>query len=615
MERTGWLGQVFYNLSNFSLWRRENECPPESPAVEKISEASKKVFAEASMPEQIKKSNLTASFEYFEHSIKSWQKVLIDREQKIEKMLQILGENEVSTDLLKWFFTKLPKGGDLHMHMEGSFPPKTLRHLAIKYNLYYDRSEKMFFPGEVKKKNCVYSKNMSSEEWEEIFNLISIRDISKGSKQANKKFFIAFRLIGSILDNVPIPEQVRIMKKNARRQNIGYDEIMGELAKTPKPAGFENIFPKEINDENLEKAFNHLMQSGYIDQYIEESTALLNACEQDVFEMEFDFDQLLEYFEYLEKQFLLWLEEGPESNQEINFDFPVQIGYNLEVMRNRPNGDFFASAAAAMAVAQNDPRVFGFTVDGPQHEAIASDNFLAQMKIIEWLKKRYPDVNITYHALEVNERLSTMEEMQEELWNIFKYVDPKRVGHVTALSESRNPPGLLKHLKANHIGVEVCLSSVQVTTGVKPKKNPIFLILQSEIPVTLNSDDEGLTFSNLSREFLKAYKCGISYKDITIMIRSSLHYSFLPGESIYTKNWLEEAHKFGVRRGDIFNDLFQEMHDPKWKPSKEAIEFLRASRKAQVQFIHEKQVVKFEEWAIEHFKKSLIECKHLPFEF
>lgn len=612
MERTGWLGQVFYNLSNFSLWRRENECPPESPAVEKISEASKKVFAEASMLEQIKqKSNLTASFEYFEHSIKSWQKVLIDREQKIEKMLQMLGANEVTTDLLKWFFAELPKGGDLHMHMEGSFPPKTLRHLAIKYDLYYDRSEKMFFPGGTKKSNCVYAKDMPSEEWEEIFNLMSIRDISKGSKQANKKFFAAFRLIGSILDNVPIPEQVRIMKKNAQRQNIGYNEIMGELAKTPKPVGFEDIFPKEINDENLEKAFNHLKQSGYIDQYIEESTALLNACDQDVFEMEFDFEKLLSD---LEKLFLC-LEEGSESNLESNIDFPVQIGYNLEVMRNRSNGDFFASAAAAMALAQKDPRVFGFTVDGPQHEVIACDNFLAQMKIIEWLKKKFPDVPLTIHACEVNPELSTMEEMQEELWNIFKYVDPKRVGHVTALSESRDPPGLLKHMKANHIGVEVCISSVKVTTGKTARKNPIFLILQSEIPVTLNSDDEGLTFSNLSREFLKAYKCGISYKDITIMIRSSLHYSFLPGESILKRDWLEGAHKFGVRRGNIFNDLFQEMHNPKWRPSREAVEFLKSSRKAQVQFIHEKQLVKFEEWAVERFKKSLIECKHLPFEF
>ena len=59
-------------------------------------------------------------------------------------------------------------------------------------------------------------------------------------------------------------------------------------------------------------------------------------------------------------------------------------------------------------------------------------------------------------------------------------------------------------------------------------------VLLAAVPVALATDDEGVSRSNMTDEFVRAaedYK--LSYRQLKNMVRNSLHLSFLPGASLW----------------------------------------------------------------------------------
>lgn len=54
------------------------------------------------------------------------------------------------------------------------------------------------------------------------------------------------------------------------------------------------------------------------------------------------------------------------------------------------------------------------------------------------------------------------------------------------------------------------------------------------VPLTLASDDEGISRIDLSHEYLlAATRYGLGYKDLKRLARNSLEYSFAPGNSLW----------------------------------------------------------------------------------
>ena len=64
--------------------------------------------------------------------------------------------------------------------------------------------------------------------------------------------------------------------------------------------------------------------------------------------------------------------------------------------------------------------------------------------------------------------------------------------------------------------------------------------MQYGVPVALATDDEGVSRSEISREFLKAAEDqGLGYLQLKTMARNSLQYAFIAGSSLWS-----DAHKF-----------------------------------------------------------------------
>ena len=92
----------------------------------------------------------------------------------------------------------------------------------------------------------------------------------------------------------------------------------------------------------------------------------------------------------------------------------------------------------------------------------------------------------------------------------------------------------LKELAAKHVMVEINLTSNDVILGVGGKDHPLLIYRKFHVPVSLNTDDEGVSRINMTHEFVRAAETyALSYADLKEMVRTGLEHDFLPGASLW----------------------------------------------------------------------------------
>lgn len=131
--------------------------------------------------------------------------------------------------------------------------------------------------------------------------------------------------------------------------------------------------------------------------------------------------------------------------------------------------------------------------------------------------------------------------------------------------------------------VEICLSSNDVILGVRGNDHPLPMYLEAGVPVTLATDDEGLSRIDLTHEYLRAaLTYDLGYRDLKTMARNSLEYSFLPGASLWRQG------SFEVTEACAGDSVGTE------NPSSACTEFLATSERAREQWRLEAEFVAFE---------------------
>jgi adenosine deaminase len=97
-----------------------------------------------------------------------------------------------------------------------------------------------------------------------------------------------------------------------------------------------------------------------------------------------------------------------------------------------------------------------------------------------------------------------------------------------------DPWGLLKEMAARHVLVEINLTSNDQILGVSGNRHPFETYRRFGVPLTLSTDDEGVSRGDLTHEYLRAtLTYHLSYGDLKTLARNSLEYAFLPGESLW----------------------------------------------------------------------------------
>jgi adenosine deaminase len=133
--------------------------------------------------------------------------------------------------------------------------------------------------------------------------------------------------------------------------------------------------------------------------------------------------------------------------------------------------------------------------------------------------------------------------------------------------------------------VEICLTSNDLILGVEGANHPLPAYISHGVPVALATDDEGVSRSDMTREYVRAIETyHFPYSQMKRMARQSLEHSFLAGPSLW-----QETQNFHV----VSVCALDRPENDK-RPSPGCDKFLAGSDRAKTQWNLEKEFVRFE---------------------
>lgn len=211
----------------------------------------------------------------------------------------------------------------------------------------------------------------------------------------------------------------------------------------------------------------------------------------------------------------------------------VTVRYVVQVIRTAPREEVFAQIAAAVQLIEADPRVVALNLVAPEDDPVALRDYADHMRAVAHLTARGTRVPVTLHAGELTPTLVPPEETRFHIRDAVEVAGARRIGHGTDIAWERDAAGLLRTMAAREVAVEVCPSSANVILGVRGSEHPYAVYAAAGVPLTINTDDEGVSRSDLTREYLRALQSwDLSWSDLKRLARNAVRYAFLEGDAL-----------------------------------------------------------------------------------
>lgn len=452
------------------------------------------------------------------------------------------------------FLKDMPKGADLHNHVSGAIFAEDYIESAAKNGLWFDKAANAFTadggPGRIKASDLISPDSVGDIDspLNVFLRTVSMRGWNP-AVDGHDLFFATFNHLGapSYTTEDALVEVIR----RAKAQHEQYMELMVGVGTSDASRVLMRDLPA-VGD--VAGAFATIQPR--LAPYVAAVKSNLDR-----------------------RDAVLAQRLGTPSPTKLAMPFGVRYIIQLNRLVDMPT--FFITAAAAMAVVKADPRVVALNMVAPEDHPQSLMNFDEQMRVLDFLWKQLGKPNITLHAGELTLDASPVEPMFDRIRKSIEIGHAKRIGHGVSIAWEKNLPQLLQEMRDRHILVEICLTSNRGILGVYGRAHPLHLYMDAGVPVNLNTDDEGVNRSNLTREWLRGVReQGLGYEDLKAFARNSLEYSFLPGESLYSGK--------GIRPG------FAGVRLPRWQPSTLQRQLIAASPKLQAEVNLERAVVAFE---------------------
>ena len=461
---------------------------------------------------------------------------------------------------LRAFLVNMPKGGDLHNHLSGAIYAETWIAEAAEDHMCVDRvtltltltaapanapAGKPCSDGKVPASDAFSNQHL----YDALVDAFSMRGfVPATGVTAHDQFFNTFERFGAVgerhlgdwLDEVA----VRAARQNEQYLELQHTPSIGHILAVANEIGWADDFGK-LREQ-----------------------LLAHGLRDDVAAAHADFDQadaMRERHEHCQVA-----EAVPACK--------VEIRYLYQVLRGFPNKDVYAQLVVAFESAARDSRVVGIDLVRPEDGYISMRDYDLQMRMVGFLHGVYPAVHISLHAGEIAPGQVTYEGLCCHIRQAVEVAHAERIGHGVSVMYEDRPYDLLREMATKHVMVEINLTSNDVILGVKGADHPFPIYRKAGVPVALSSDDEGVSRIDITHEFVRAMETyGLGYADLKELVRNSIEYSFLPGESL----WRGE-------RG-VFTHIVPEcVGSSADKPTDKCQSFLQANEKAR------------QEWELEH---------------
>ncbi len=213
----------------------------------------------------------------------------------------------------------------------------------------------------------------------------------------------------------------------------------------------------------------------------------------------------------------------------------VAVRYLYQVLRALPPAEVYAQMVFAFELAAADSRAVGVNLVQPEDDPAALANFRLHMRMLDYLHTVYPAVGISLHAGELAPGLVPPEELRFHIRESVVTGHATRIGHGVDVMHEDDPFGLLRDLARRNVLVEICLTSNDTILGVRGRGHPLKTYLRFGVPVALATDDEGVSRSDITVEYVRAVEDqGLSYRQLKQMARASLEHAFVEGRGLWT---------------------------------------------------------------------------------
>ncbi len=443
------------------------------------------------------------------------------------------------------FLAKMPKGGDLHSHISGAVYADSMLDAAIAKGLYFDPATARFGTSGFPAKDLL----TDNAKLYRFLNAASMRGWDGLAQSGHDHFFDTFGIFGNAVNAMDEREIFTQVIGRAKRQNLQYMELMANPVPSDAWAEYTKGLPTMPTLADLQPRFEKLLKA---------TSANIDARDA--------------------------MAGGIGQSSFTSADEPMTVRWVFSINRLADKATFFASAAAGIYLAAHEPRVAAMNMVAPEDHPASRIGFPWQMDTLDSLWSALGKPNLTLHAGELTAALSPPEAMSDRIRATIEKGHARRIGHGVSIAAEDDLDSLLAKMKREGIAVEICLSSNASILGVSGDRHPFRLYRAAGVPVFLNTDDEGVSRSTMTHEWMRAVReQGVSYLELKEMARNSLEYSFLPGRSLY------EGRDY-ARLADPFRDA----RKADWKPGADAEAVLRTSEKMRVQLRLERAFASFE---------------------
>ncbi len=262
----------------------------------------------------------------------------------------------------------------------------------------------------------------------------------------------------------------------------------------------------------------------------------------------------------------------------------VEVRFLAQVIRTFPPEQIFAQSLLGFLLIEADPQVVGLNLVAPEDDALALATYDAQMQQLGYLAERRGPQAVTLHAGELTLGLVHPRHLRSHIRQAVEVAGARRIGHGVDIAYEHDAERLLQHMAREEIAVEINLTSNEQILGVSGDEHPFDTYRAYGVPLTISTDDEGVSRGSLTHEYQRAVQTyDLSYADILAFSRNALSYAFLDGRSLWADNraFTPVAECTGERLGGP-------------SPDAECAAFLQENEKADLQWRLEARIAAFE---------------------
>jgi adenosine deaminase len=413
--------------------------------------------------------------------------------------------------LLLAFLREMPKGGDLHIHLAGAIYAESLIDFAAQDGFCVDRTTSVLIAPPCDDAcdrfaskpaiRCAYQDHVL---YNSIVDAWSMRNWA-GEEPGHDHFFSTFDKFLPAMTN-HLGDSIAETAERAAADHLQYLELMhtgdGDLA--------PELGAKVGWDDDFSKLREKLVASGLKD--------IVATTRQQLDRDEAKMRQVLRC-------------GSPQATPGCG----VTVRYLYQVLRGLPKEQVYAQILLGFELAQTDPRFVGLNLVMPEDWYVPMHDFDLHMKMLDYLHGIYPKVHISLHAGELAMGLVPPEDLRFHIRESIEKGHAERIGHGVSVMEERDAPGLLREMARRKVLVEICLTSNDLILGVHGEEDPLPVYLRYGVPVALATDDEGVSRTDMTHEYVRAAETyHLTYAGLKRMARQSLEYSFLAGASLWS---------------------------------------------------------------------------------